>query len=44
MQEVHEEIYQKTVKNKTKTKYLRFYYTLCEVEEKEKNESNESCD
>lgn len=34
-QELQEEIYQKTVRNKNKAKYVKFYYILCELEEKE---------
>ena len=34
-QELQEEIYQKTVKNKTKEKHITFYQVLCELEEKE---------
>ena len=35
VQDLQEEVYEKTVKNKTKAQHIKFYYVLCELEENE---------
>ena len=39
-QQMQEEIFEKTIKNKKKDKYIQFFYELCELLENESEESD----